>query len=154
VVIPTYDKTLPSALFCIDTMLRRFGAAPTYLLTDNERTVTIDRVAGLAVRHPLMVGAGRHYGLSVETCVAYDPETKAWATDCTSCWFGSEGVVHGSGSRVIAAVALAHILPRAVGPRRRLSGRTRRSTSEAVLARRVRMSRLAWNLGDGPERLS
>ncbi|MDA8039255.1 MAG: IS21 family transposase [Actinomycetota bacterium] len=76
VVIPTYDKTLPSALFCIDTMLRRFGAAPTYLLTDNERTVTVDRVAGLAVRHPLMVAAGRHYGLSVETCVAYDPETK------------------------------------------------------------------------------
>ena len=36
-------------------MLRRFGAAPTYLLTDNERTVTADRVAGLAVRHPLIV---------------------------------------------------------------------------------------------------
>ena len=76
VVIPTWDKTLPSVLACVDTMLRRFGAAPTYLLTDNERTVTIDRVAGLAVRHPLMVAAGRHYGLAVETCVPYDPQTK------------------------------------------------------------------------------
>ena len=28
------------------------GGAPTYALTDNERTVTIDRVAGIAVRHP------------------------------------------------------------------------------------------------------
>jgi transposase len=76
VVIPTWDKTLPTALACIDTMLRRLGAAPTYLLTDNERTVTVDRVAGVAVRHPLMVAAGRHYGLAVETCIPYDPETK------------------------------------------------------------------------------
>jgi len=76
VVVPTWDKTLPTALWCIDTMLRRFGAAPTYMLTDNERTVTVDRVAGLAVRHPLMVAAGRHYGVAVETCVPYDPETK------------------------------------------------------------------------------
>jgi transposase len=76
VVIPTWDKTLPSLLACVDTMLRRFGASPTYLLTDNERTVTTDRVAGLAVRHPLMVAGGRHYGCVVETCVPYDPESK------------------------------------------------------------------------------
>ncbi len=76
VVIPTWDKTLPTALSCIDTMLRRFGAAPTYLLTDNERTVTTDHICGLAVRHPQMVCAGRHYGLTVVTCVPYDPETK------------------------------------------------------------------------------
>ena len=76
VVVPTWDKTLPTLLACIDTMLRRFGAAPTYLLTDNERTVTADRVAGLAVRHPLMVAAGRHYGCAVETCVPYDPQSK------------------------------------------------------------------------------
>ena len=76
VVIPTWDKTLPTALACIDTTLHRFGAAPTYLLTDNERTVTMERVAGLAVRHPLMAAAGRHYGMVVETCVPYDPQTK------------------------------------------------------------------------------
>lgn len=76
VVIPTWDKTLPTALACIDETLRTIGGAPTYLLTDNERTVTTDHVCGLAVRHPEMVAAGRHYGLKVETCVPYDPETK------------------------------------------------------------------------------
>lgn len=76
VVIPTWDRTLGTALACIDAVLRRLGGAPTYLLTDNERTVTTDHVCGLAVRHPLMVAAGRHYGLSVVTCVPYDPETK------------------------------------------------------------------------------
>lgn len=76
VVIPTWDRTLPTALSCIDAMLRRAGGVPTYLLTDNERTVTTDHVCGLAVRHPQMVAAGRHYGLSVVTCVPYDPESK------------------------------------------------------------------------------
>ena len=76
VVIPTWDRTLPTTVACLDAALRVFGAAPTYLLTDNERVVTVDRVAGLAVRHPLMVAAGRHYGLVIETCVPYDPESK------------------------------------------------------------------------------
>lgn len=76
VVIPTWDRTLGTALACIDATLARIGAAPTYLLTDNERTVTIDRVAGLAVRHPEMVRAVRHYGMAIETCVPYDPESK------------------------------------------------------------------------------
>jgi hypothetical protein len=49
---------------------------PTYLLTDNERTVIVDHVAGVAVRHPEMVAVGRHYGSKIETCVPYDPETK------------------------------------------------------------------------------
>ena len=76
VVLPTWDRTLGTLLACIDATVQRLGAAPTYLLGDNERTVTIDRVAGLAVRHPQMVAAGRHYGMVVETCVPYDPETK------------------------------------------------------------------------------
>ena len=76
VVIPTWDRTLPTALSCIDALLRRVGGAPTYLLTDNERTVSTDHVCGLAVRHPEMVAAGRFYGLAVVTCVPYDPETK------------------------------------------------------------------------------
>ena len=88
VVIPTWDRTLATTLSCIDAMLRRFGAAPTYLLTDHERAVTVDRVAGLAVRHPTMVAAGRHYGMVIETCIPYDPETKVCATDCTSSWDG------------------------------------------------------------------
>ena len=40
VVIPTWDRTLPTLLSCVDTALRRLGGAPTYALTDNEKTVT------------------------------------------------------------------------------------------------------------------
>lgn len=56
--------------------LRTFGGVPTYWLTDNERTVTMDHVAGVAVRHPAMVALGGHYGVTVATCVPRDPESK------------------------------------------------------------------------------
>lgn len=39
--------------------------------------MTIDWVAGIAVRHPQVVAAGRHYGLQVHTCVPFDPESAA-----------------------------------------------------------------------------
>jgi transposase len=76
VLLPTWDRTLGTVLACVDNTLRRLGGAPTYLLTDNERTLTTDRIAGVPVRHPALVAAGRHYGMQVETCVPYDPETK------------------------------------------------------------------------------
>lgn len=79
VVIPTWDRTLGTLVACLDATLRRVGGAPTYLLTDNEKTVTVEHVAGVAVRHPEMVAAGRHYGCKVETCVPYDPESKGGA---------------------------------------------------------------------------
>lgn len=76
VVIPTWDRTLGTLCACIDATLRRLGGAPTYLLFDNERTVTVDHIAGVAVRHPEMVALGRHYGCKVETCRPHDPESK------------------------------------------------------------------------------
>lgn len=76
VVIPTWDRTMGTALACVDAALRKVGGVPTYLLTDNEKTVTIERVAGVAIRHPEMVAAGRHYGCVIHTCVPYDPESK------------------------------------------------------------------------------
>ena len=76
VVLPTWDRKLGTLLACLDATLRRLGGAPTYLLTDNERTVTTDRVAGVPVRHPVLVTAARHYGLEVQTCVVEDPESK------------------------------------------------------------------------------
>ena len=57
-------------------LLRRLGGAPTYALTDNEKTVTVEHVAGVPVRHPMIVAAGRHYGLTVHTCIPFDPESK------------------------------------------------------------------------------
>lgn len=79
VVIPTWDRTAGTLAACIDATLRRVGGAPTYLLTDNEKTVTVEHVAGVAVRHPEMVALGRHYGCKVETCRPYDPESKGGA---------------------------------------------------------------------------
>jgi transposase len=76
VVIPTWDQTLGTLVACLDQTLRRIGGAPTYLLSDNAKTVSMDLVAGVAIRHPEMVAVGRHYGCKVETCVAYDPESK------------------------------------------------------------------------------
>lgn len=76
VVIPTWDRTLGSLLACLDATLRQIGGAPTYALTDNERTITIERIAGIGVRHPEVVAAGRHYGIEVTACVPFDPESK------------------------------------------------------------------------------
>ena len=46
-MIATWDRTLPTVIGCVDRAMRAFGGAPTYWLTDNERTVTIDHVAGV-----------------------------------------------------------------------------------------------------------
>src|SRR3954468_20444385 len=76
VVIPLWDRTMPSVVMALDRALRRFGGAPTYALTDNEKTVSTDHIAGIAVRNPQIVGVGRHYGVSIETCVPADPQSK------------------------------------------------------------------------------
>src|SRR5579875_1625704 len=76
VVLPLWDKTMPSVVMALDRALRRFGSAPTYALTDNERTVSIDQVCGIPVRNPQIVSVGRHYGLTIATCVPADPQSK------------------------------------------------------------------------------
>jgi transposase len=76
VVIPVWDQQTGTLTWCIDQALRAAGGAPTYLLTDNAKTVTVEHIAGIPVRHPEMVALGRHYGCKVETCVPYDPESK------------------------------------------------------------------------------
>jgi transposase len=76
VVLALWDRTMPSVVMALDRALRAFGGAPTYALTDNERTVSIDHVCGMAVRNPQIVSVGRHYGLTVATCVPADPESK------------------------------------------------------------------------------
>lgn len=76
VVIPTWDRTLATLVGCLDQSMRVFGGAPTYWLTDNEKTVTVDHVAGIAVRNPAIVEAGGHYGVTIATCVPFDPESK------------------------------------------------------------------------------
>jgi hypothetical protein len=65
----------------------------TYLLTDNERTVTTGHVAGLAVRNRQMLSVAHYYGASLHTCAPADPESKG----------GSESTVK---------LAKADVLPR------------------------------------------
>src|SRR5664280_2279727 len=101
VVLPLLDKTLPSVHAAVDVALRRVGGVPTYLLTDNEKTVTVEHIAGLPVRHPAAVAFGRHYGLTVATCVPADPASKG----------GSEATVK---------VAKADLVPDRGEPARRL----------------------------------
>src|SRR6266516_445594 len=62
VVLPSWDQGLGSLTACLDRALRIIGGAPAYLLTDNDKTVTVEHVAGIPVRHPDMVALGRHYG--------------------------------------------------------------------------------------------
>jgi hypothetical protein len=76
VVIPLLDKSQPSVFAAIDVALRRAGGAPAYLLTDNEKTVTVEHVVGLPVRNAGTVAFARHYGLTVATCVPCDPASK------------------------------------------------------------------------------
>jgi hypothetical protein len=76
VVLPIRDKTLPTVIACIDATLRRFGGVPTYGLSDNEKTLTLDHIARIAVRHPTMVEVGRHYGITLTSCVPADPQSK------------------------------------------------------------------------------
>ncbi|MHB8672007.1 MAG: Mu transposase domain-containing protein [Acidimicrobiales bacterium] len=79
VVLAIRDKTLPTVIGAVDTTLRRFGGCPTYGLTDNEKTVTVDHVARIPIRNPEIVIAMRHYGLTVCTCVPADPASKGGA---------------------------------------------------------------------------
>jgi transposase len=76
VVLPLRDKTMPSVVIGLDRALRMFGGCPTYALTDNEKTVSVDHVCGIAVRNPQIVSVGRHYGLTIATCVPADPQSK------------------------------------------------------------------------------
>jgi hypothetical protein len=45
-------------------------------LTDNEKTVTVEHVARIAIRNPDVVAAAGHYGLTVATCLPADAPSK------------------------------------------------------------------------------
>jgi transposase len=76
VVLALRDKTMPSVFAALDVTLRKVGGAPTYVLTDNEKTVTVEHVAGIAVRNPQMLAFARHYSVTVHTCEPADPASK------------------------------------------------------------------------------
>ena len=79
VVLPAWDRQLPTLIAQLDGALRILGGVPTYGLTDNEKTVTVAHVARIPVRNPDLLAAARHYGLQVASCMAFDPESKGGA---------------------------------------------------------------------------
>lgn len=70
------DRTQPSVIAALDRTFRLLGGVPTYVLTDNEKTVTVEHVAGVPVRNRETVSFGRHYGVTVLTCEPADPASK------------------------------------------------------------------------------
>ncbi|MBL0707013.1 IS21 family transposase [Sinomonas sp. JC656] len=76
IVIPLRDRTAPSVYAALDRCFRILGGAPTYVLTDNEKTVTTAHVAGVPVRNRQTLDFARHYGVTVLTCQPADPATK------------------------------------------------------------------------------
>jgi transposase len=76
VVLALRDRTAPTVFAALDVTFRRLGGCPTYVLTDNEKTVTLEHIAGMAVRNPQVVGFARHYGVTVHTCEPADPASK------------------------------------------------------------------------------
>ena len=76
VVLPLRDKTLPSVFAALDVTFRRLGGVPTYVLTDNEKTVTGEHIAGIPVRNRQLVDFAGHYSVVVHTCVPADPASK------------------------------------------------------------------------------
>jgi transposase len=76
IVIALRDRTAPSVFAALDRSFRLLGGAPTYVLTDNEKTVTVSHVAGVPVRNPQTVEFARHYGVTVLTCQPADPASK------------------------------------------------------------------------------
>lgn len=76
IVLPLRDRTAPSVYAALDRCFRALGGAPTYVLTDNEKTVTTAHVAGVPVRNQQTLDFARHYGVTVLTCQPADPATK------------------------------------------------------------------------------
>lgn len=76
VVLALRDKTMPSVFAALDQTFRRLGGVPTYVLTDNEKTVTSEHIAGIPVRNSQLVAFAEHYSVVVHTCVPADPASK------------------------------------------------------------------------------
>jgi hypothetical protein len=54
-------------------MLRVLGGAPTYLVTDDSRILTVDRGTGAPMRNPDFLVMGRYYGCQVLGCQPFAP---------------------------------------------------------------------------------
>jgi hypothetical protein len=69
VVLPLTDRTMGSVVAALDQTFRIIGGASTYVLTDNEKTVTDRHIAGIPIRNETMVAVANFYGVTICTCV-------------------------------------------------------------------------------------
>ncbi|MDO5745781.1 MAG: IS21 family transposase, partial [Micrococcaceae bacterium] len=76
IVFVMRDRKGPNVFSALDRAFRIIGGVPTYVLTDNEKLVTIEHVAGLPVRNPQAVAFSQHYSTAIHTCQPADPATK------------------------------------------------------------------------------
>jgi transposase len=76
IVIPLRERPAPSVFPALDRGFRIPGGAPTYVLTDNVKTVTTAHVAGVPVRNQQTLDFARLYGITVLTCQPAGPATK------------------------------------------------------------------------------
>jgi transposase len=65
VVIALRDKTQPPVIAALDRTFRILEGVPTYVLTDNEKTVTVEHIAGVPVRN---AGGCRSAGITGCRC--------------------------------------------------------------------------------------
>ena len=76
VALPLFKRPLRDdrvVFAALDVTFRRLGGVPTYVLTDNEKTVTSEHIAGIPARNPQLVEFAEHYSVTVHTCVPADP---------------------------------------------------------------------------------
>jgi len=152
VVIPAWDQQLGTLTWCIDQVLRAAGGAPTYLLTDNPRTVTVDHVAGIPVRHPEMVALGRHYGCKVETCVPFDPESKGGVEATVK--IAKADLVPSDANLLPAYGSFAELEEACREFCARVNGRVHRETAAVPLARLAAEREMLHRLPDEPHALA
>ncbi|WP_255557065.1 IS21 family transposase [Paeniglutamicibacter sp. Y32M11] len=76
IVFVMRNRQRPNVFSALDRAFRLIGGIPTYVLTDNEKLVTIEHVAGLPVRNPQAVAFSQHYSTVIHTCMPADPATK------------------------------------------------------------------------------
>jgi len=75
-----------------------FGGAVRRVVPDNLKTGVIKPDIYDPRLNRSYEELGAYYGVLIDPARAVKPKDKVWATDCTSCWFGWEDVVHGLGS--------------------------------------------------------
>jgi transposase len=78
------DETRETTLALLAECFEELGPVPAVVLSDRMSCLKNGAVANVVVPHPDYVRFAAHYGFRPDFCESADPESKAYATDCTS----------------------------------------------------------------------